>query len=62
MTSVESAESTVGGLFDRYAPQLYRYCARRVGTHRAEDIVSEVFLVVARRSITSRLPRGSRLW
>jgi len=38
-----------GVLFDRYAPQLYRYCARRVGGHLAEDVVAETFLIAYER-------------
>lgn len=32
-------------LFDRHAPAIYRYAAQRMGDHRAEDIMSETFLV-----------------
>jgi len=30
-------------LYDRYVNQIYRYCARRVGSDRAEDITSTAF-------------------
>ncbi|WP_426507855.1 RNA polymerase sigma factor [Dactylosporangium sp. McL0621] len=32
-------------LYDRHARALYRYCARRVGPDRAEDVVAQTFLV-----------------
>ncbi|WP_430645321.1 RNA polymerase sigma factor [Agromyces sp. GXS1127] len=32
-------------LFDRHAPSIYRYAAQRLGDDRAEDIMSETFLV-----------------
>ena len=31
-------------LFDRHAPHLYRYCARRAGPQDADDLVAETFL------------------
>ena len=48
-TGVAMDPDAVAVLFDRHATQVYRYCARRVGPDIAEDIVAEVFLVVARR-------------
>jgi RNA polymerase sigma-70 factor (ECF subfamily) len=39
----------VAAAFDRHAPAVYRYCARRVGPDVAEDLVGEVFLVAQRR-------------
>jgi RNA polymerase sigma-70 factor (ECF subfamily) len=35
----------LAGMFDRYARDLLRYCAQRVGTDLAEDAVAETFLV-----------------
>lgn len=32
-------------LYDRHAPAIYRYAAQRLGDHRAEDVMSETFLV-----------------
>ena len=32
-------------LFDRHAPHIYRYLARRAGRQVAEDLVAETFLV-----------------
>ncbi|GAA4522063.1 MULTISPECIES: RNA polymerase sigma factor [Nonomuraea] len=37
------------GLFDRHAPALRRYVARRLGPSLADDIVSDVFLTAFRR-------------
>ena len=34
----------LGGMFDRYADELMRYCSRRVGPDHAEDVVAETFL------------------
>ncbi|MEU4547580.1 RNA polymerase sigma factor [Nonomuraea dietziae] len=36
-------------LFDRHAPAMRRYVARRLGTSLADDIVSDVFLTAFRR-------------
>lgn len=36
-------------LFDRHAPTIHRYAARRIGEHRAEDVMSETFLVAFER-------------
>ena len=36
-------------VYDRYAPQIYRFVARRMGDHAAEDIVAETFLAAFRR-------------
>ena len=36
-------------LFDRYAADIHRYAARRVGTGHADDIVAETFLAAFRR-------------
>ncbi|GII79562.1 DNA-directed RNA polymerase sigma-70 factor [Sphaerisporangium rufum] len=35
-------------LFDRYADEMYRYAARRLGAEPAEDLVAELFLVAFR--------------
>ena len=32
-------------LFDRHAPHIYRYLARRVGRQAADDLMAETFLV-----------------
>ena len=51
-----------GGLYDRYAPQLYRYAFRRVGA-LAEDVVADTFLAAfqARRSYDLGRP-DARPW
>lgn len=36
-------------LFDRHAPTIYRYAADRIGGSKAEDIMSETFLVAFER-------------
>jgi RNA polymerase sigma-70 factor (ECF subfamily) len=38
-----------GGLFDRHAPYVYRYLARRLGNQAAADLVAETFLAAFRR-------------
>lgn len=37
--------SDLGGMFDRYAGDLLRYAAQRVGPDAAEDVVAQAFLV-----------------
>ncbi|MFI0722421.1 RNA polymerase sigma factor [Streptomyces sp. NPDC021224] len=37
------------GLYDRHAPGLHRYVARRLGTDLADDVVGETFLIAFRR-------------
>ena len=39
-------------LYDRHAPTLYRYCARRVGPDLAQDVVAQTFLVAYERRHT----------
>jgi DNA-directed RNA polymerase specialized sigma24 family protein len=41
-------------LFDRHAPAIYRYAAPRMGDHRAEDIMSETFLVAFEKRASCR--------
>jgi RNA polymerase sigma factor (sigma-70 family) len=38
-----------GGLYERYAPMLFRYAGQRVGPELAEDVVAETFLAAFRR-------------
>src|SRR3569833_563082 len=40
---------TFAVLYDRYAADIHRYAARRVGTGHADDIVAETFLAAFRR-------------
>jgi RNA polymerase sigma-70 factor (ECF subfamily) len=64
-TTDEGEERTadeVGALFDRHAAPLWRYCARRVGPDLAEDVVAEVFLVVARRRDRIAAGDSVRAW
>jgi len=52
-----------GTIFHRHAPAIYRYIARRLGPHSAEDLVAETFLVAFRRrtAAPSTSPRRGRL-
>jgi RNA polymerase sigma factor (sigma-70 family) len=43
------APECFGFLFDRHAPAIDRYIARRLGPDAAEDLVAETFLVAFRR-------------
>jgi RNA polymerase sigma factor (sigma-70 family) len=36
-------------LFDRHAPYIHRYVARRLGAHAADDLVAETFLTAFRK-------------
>ncbi|MEU5264005.1 RNA polymerase sigma factor [Amycolatopsis sp. NPDC021455] len=38
-----------GTVFDRYAREIYRYCARRVGTEAVDDAVSDTFAIAYER-------------
>ncbi|MFT3799313.1 RNA polymerase sigma factor [Microbacterium sp.] len=40
-----SEPGAFASLFDRHAPAIFRYAAQRMGDDRAEDIMSETFLV-----------------
>lgn len=41
-------DDAFAALYDRHAPQLYRYASRRVGREVAEDVVAETFLAAFR--------------
>jgi RNA polymerase sigma-70 factor (ECF subfamily) len=43
------APQDLAGLFERYGQQLHRYCASRVGSSAAEDVVAEAFLIAHQR-------------
>ena len=43
------APECFGALFDRHAPAISRYVARRLGPDAADDLVAETFLVAFRR-------------
>ena len=50
-------------LFDRHAPYIHRYLARRVGRQAADDLVAETFLVAFRkRAGYDRRYRDARPW
>jgi DNA-directed RNA polymerase specialized sigma24 family protein len=40
-------------LFDRYAPLIHRYAARRLGTEAADDVMAETFAVAFQRRASS---------
>ncbi len=43
------APECFGALFDRHAPAISRYIARRLGPDAADDLIAETFLVAFRR-------------
>jgi RNA polymerase sigma factor (sigma-70 family) len=50
-------------LFDRHAPYIQRYLARRVGGQAAEDLLAETFLVAfGKRAAYDRSFRDARGW
>lgn len=50
-------------IFDRYAGQVHRYAARRLGPAAADDIVADVFLIAFRRRSRYDTSRASaRPW
>lgn len=50
-------------LFDRHAPYIQRYLARRVGTQAAEDLLAETFLVAfGKRAAYDQSFRDARGW
>jgi RNA polymerase sigma factor (sigma-70 family) len=50
-------------LFDRHAPHIYRYVARRAGPQVADDLVAETFLVAfAKRDRYDLAHRDARPW
>jgi RNA polymerase sigma-70 factor, ECF subfamily len=50
-------------LFDRHAPHIHRYLARRLGEQHADDLVGETFLTAFRRRATFRpAHRDARPW
>jgi RNA polymerase sigma factor (sigma-70 family) len=48
-TSVGMTRDEFAALYDRHAPALFGYCARRVGPDRAEDVVAATFLTAYER-------------
>jgi RNA polymerase sigma-70 factor (ECF subfamily) len=52
-----------GELYDRHAPTIHRYAARRIGASVADDIMSETFLVAFERRADFDLERDdARPW
>ena len=48
ISASKGAPIRFGGLFERYADEIYRYIARRLGEEAAPDLVAEVFLIAFR--------------
>ncbi|MCQ1951916.1 RNA polymerase sigma factor [Arthrobacter jinronghuae] len=44
-----SGPTIFGELYDRHAPDIYRYAARRAGDFAAEDVMAETFLIAFER-------------
>lgn len=38
-----------GAVFDRHAAEIYRYCARRIGTEAVDDAVADTFAIAYER-------------
>src|SRR3954452_15120151 len=54
--------AVLGVIYERHAPAVFRFLARRVGSAAAEDLLAEVFLVtVATRLRVQPHPSGSAL-
>ncbi|MET4061958.1 RNA polymerase sigma factor (sigma-70 family) [Arthrobacter sp. UYP6] len=52
-----------GELYDRHAPDIYRYAARRAGDFAAEDVMAETFLIAfERRASFSGQAEAVRPW
>lgn len=50
-------------IFDRHAPDLLRYLARRIGPHDAEDLLGDVFVVaLERRTVFDADATSARPW
>ncbi|MET9478283.1 sigma factor, partial [Streptomyces sp. NPDC002922] len=51
-------------LYDRYAPDIHRYAARRLGDHAADDVTADTFLTAFRvpRSAASRCFCSTPTW
>jgi RNA polymerase sigma-70 factor, ECF subfamily len=57
------APERFGVLFDRHAPAIYRYIARRLGRDSADDLVAETFLAAFRqRGRYDRAHADARPW
>ena len=54
----------IGALYDRHAPAVYSYLARRAGQGVADDLMSEVFLaaVQARRRVRPHASGSALPW
>jgi RNA polymerase sigma-70 factor (ECF subfamily) len=55
--------ATFAAIYDRYAPELYRYAFQRVGEQTAEDLVADTFLAAFAQRDTYDLARAvARPW
>ena len=63
ITESRTEPETFAVLYDRYATDIHRYAARRVGTGNADDIVAETFLAAFRcRTSYDTSRRMARPW
>jgi RNA polymerase sigma-70 factor (ECF subfamily) len=53
--------ASIGALFDRCAPAVFGYLARRLGSQRAEDATAETFRIAVERFATFDPARGEPL-
>jgi RNA polymerase sigma-70 factor (ECF subfamily) len=57
------APAEFAAIFDRHAPHIHRYLARRVGAQHADDLVGETFVVAFRkRARYDRTRANARPW
>ncbi|TDQ05012.1 RNA polymerase sigma factor [Labedaea rhizosphaerae] len=58
-----TAPEEFAAIFDRHAPHIHRYLARRVGPQHADDLLGETFAAAFRRRGTYRVDRANaRPW
>lgn len=50
-----------GTVFDRHAQEIYRYCARRIGTDAVDDAVADTFVIAYERRARFDASRSSAL-
>lgn len=60
MTAAGGTNARVSELFALYSDAVYRYAARRIGPHDAEDVVAEVFATACRQP--QRIPSVPLPW
>ena len=58
-----TAPEEFAAIFDRHAPHIHRYLARRVGTQHADDLLGETFTAAFRKRSTYYVDRAdARPW